>query len=31
MFDEENTLEQMVLDTLCDGLAPKMIAEQLTG
>jgi len=31
MFNEENTVEQMVLDTLCDGLASNTIAEELTG
>lgn len=31
MFNEKNTVEQMVLDTLCDGLASNMIAEKLTG
>lgn len=29
MFNEENTVEQMVLDTLCDGVASNMVAEEL--
>ena len=29
MFDEENTVEQMVLDTLCGGVTSNMIAEEL--
>ena len=30
MFKEENTVEQMVLDTHCDGAASNMVAEELT-
>ena len=29
MFNEENTVEQMVLDTLCGGVTSKMVAEEL--
>ena len=29
MFNEENTVEQMVLDTLCGGVASNMVAEEL--
>ena len=29
MFNEENTVEQMVLDTLCDGVTLNMVAEEL--
>jgi type I restriction enzyme R subunit len=29
MFNEENTVEQMVLDTLCGGVTSNMIAEEL--
>ncbi|MCF7996082.1 MAG: hypothetical protein K9L88_14745 [Chromatiaceae bacterium] len=29
MFNEENTTERMVLDTLCDGVTSKMVAEEL--
>jgi type I restriction enzyme R subunit len=29
MFNEENTVEQMVLDTLCGGLTSNMVAEEL--
>ena len=28
MFNEENTVEQMVLDTLCTGLTSNMVAEE---
>lgn len=28
MFNEENTVEQMVLDTLCGGVTSKMVAEE---
>lgn len=31
MFNEENTVEQMLIDTRCDGQASNMIAEELTG
>lgn len=31
MFNEENTAEQMVLDTLCDGAAAGMVAEEAQG
>jgi type I restriction enzyme R subunit len=27
MFNEENTVEQMVLDTLCGGVTSNMVAE----
>lgn len=30
MFNEENTVEQMVLDTLCGGVTSYMVAEDLT-
>jgi len=29
MFNEENTVEQMVLDTLCGGVTANMVAEEL--
>ncbi|MES9830094.1 MAG: hypothetical protein ABW201_17685 [Candidatus Thiodiazotropha sp.] len=29
MFNEENTVEQMVLDTLCEGVTSNMVAEKL--
>ena len=29
MFNEENTVEQMVLDTLCTGVTSNMVAEEL--
>jgi type I restriction enzyme R subunit len=29
MFNEENTVEQMVLDTLCSGVPSNMVAEEL--
>lgn len=29
MFNEENTPQQMVLDTLCEGLTSNMVAEEL--
>jgi type I restriction enzyme R subunit len=29
MFDEENTIEQMDLNMLCDGVTSNMIAEEL--
>lgn len=29
MFNEENTIEQMVLDTLCGGVTSNMVAEEL--
>ena len=29
MFNEENTVEQMVLDTLCSGVTSSMVAEEL--
>jgi type I restriction enzyme R subunit len=29
MFNEENTVEQMVLDTLCGGMTSNMVAEEL--
>lgn len=29
MFNEENTVEQMVLDTLCGGVPSNMVAEEL--
>jgi len=29
MFNEENTVEQMVLDTLCGGVNSNMVAEEL--
>jgi type I restriction enzyme, R subunit len=29
MFNEENTVEQMVLDTLCGGVTSNMAAEEL--
>ncbi|HDR16324.1 MAG TPA: hypothetical protein ENN79_12735, partial [Desulfobacteraceae bacterium] len=28
MFNEENTVEQMVLDTLCGGVTSNMVAEE---
>ncbi|QKK02363.1 MAG: HsdR family type I site-specific deoxyribonuclease [Pseudomonadota bacterium] len=28
MFNEENTVEQMVLDTLCEGVSSNMVAEE---
>ena len=28
MFNEENTVEQMVLDTLCGGVSGNMVAEE---
>ncbi len=28
MFNEENTVEQMVLDTLCEGVTSNMVAEE---
>lgn len=31
MFNEENTLEKMVLTTLCGGMNSLMVAEELTG
>ena len=31
MFNEENTVEQMVLDTLCDRVTSNMVAEELAG
>ena len=30
MFNEENTAEQMVLDTLCGGVTSNMVAEERT-
>ena len=30
MFNEENTVEQMVLDRLCGGVTSNMVAEELT-
>lgn len=30
MFNEENTVEQMVLDTLCGGVTSNMVAKELT-
>lgn len=30
MFNEENTVEQMVLDTLCGGVPSNMVAAELT-
>lgn len=29
MFNEENTVEQMVLDTLCGGVTSNRVAEEL--
>ena len=29
LFNEENTVEQMVLDTLCGGVTSHMVAEEL--
>lgn len=29
MFNEENTVEQMVLDTLCGGVTSNMVAGEL--
>lgn len=29
MFNEENTVEQMVLDTLCGGVISNMVTEEL--
>jgi len=29
MFNEENTVEQMVFDTLCGGVNSSMVAEEL--
>ena len=29
MFNEENAIEQMVLDTLCVGVTSNMVAEEL--
>lgn len=29
MFNEENTVEQMVLDTHCGGVTSNMVAEKL--
>ena len=29
MFNEENTVEQMVLDTLCEDVTSNMVAEDL--
>lgn len=29
MFNEENTVERMLLDTLCGGVTSNMIAEEL--
>lgn len=29
MFNEENTVEQMVLDTLCGVVTSNMVAEEL--
>jgi len=29
MFNEENTVEQMVLDTLCGSVTSNMVAEEL--
>ena len=29
MFNEENTVEQMVFDTLCGGVTSNMVAEEL--
>ena len=31
MFNEENTVEQMVLDTLCGGVTSNMVAEESAG
>lgn len=31
MFNEENTVEQMVLDTLCDSVASNMVKEESAG
>ena len=31
MFNEENTVEQMVLDTLCGSVTSNMVAEELAG
>ena len=28
MFNEENTAEQIVLDTLCGGVSSNMVAEE---
>jgi type I restriction enzyme R subunit len=28
MFNEEDTVEQMVLDTLCGGVTSNMVAEE---
>lgn len=28
MFNEENTVEQMVLDTLCGGMTSNRVAEE---
>lgn len=28
MFNEENTVEQMVLDTLCGGVTSNMVADE---
>ncbi|MDK9706831.1 MAG: hypothetical protein OEL83_07240 [Desulforhopalus sp.] len=30
MFNEENTVEQMVLDTFCGGVPSNMVAAKLT-
>jgi type I restriction enzyme R subunit len=29
MFNEENTVEQMVLDTLCGGVTSDIVVEEL--
>lgn len=29
MFNEENTVEQQVLDTLCDGVTSNMVADEV--
>ena len=29
MFNEDNTVKQMVLDTLCGGVTSNMVAEEL--
>jgi len=29
MFNEENSVEQMVLDTLCGGVTSDMVGEEL--
>lgn len=30
MFNKENTVEQMVLDTLCGGVTSNRVAEEVT-